>query len=363
MTTTKVRNAARYPQAPYASLRSESIPLHDRSRGRATPDDRALPVPSLIRTEETFYASRRCRQDDLRAGLRYHGFRQPGICAGVYGPAPSPWAICDVGADEGVASAMTLEPANVVTIPAGTPVTLSGKTGQALTFSVASSEALLSSPDIDSGIGSESGAFYEFTSTKATAMPRTIYWTASFTLTPNECERPYTFTSPVHTLVVVPSEAELAAANKQQEQAAARKKLEEEDAAKKKEEAAAAGTVVLDGLAIEVLSGREAAVKLTCSDVATCAGKLTLAVSEANKGKGRRAKTDSIGTASFSIAAGDGATIELTIDKTGHALLTAARGHLNATLTIIRTAPLPSKTQTQRVHLAQQKTAKQRGGS
>jgi hypothetical protein len=288
----------------------------------------------------------------------------PGYALGYTVPPPSPGLICALGvnADEAVASAMTLEPANGVTVPAGTPVTFSGKTEQALTFSVASSEALLSSPDIDSGMGSQSGPFYKFTSTKATATPRTIYWTASFTLTPDECERPYTFTTSVRTLVVLPSEAELAAANKQQEEAAAEKKLEEEDAAKKnEEEAAAAGTVALDGLTIEVQNRRQAAVKLTCSDVATCVGELTLAVSENSKGKARGAKTESLGTASFSIAAGEEATTKITLDKTGRALLTAAHGHLNASLTILRTAPLPSKTQTQRVHLAQQKDPKQKG--
>ncbi len=138
---------------------------------------------------------------------------------------PPPWFICAEGVvtDEAVAHGMHLEPANGATVPVGTPVTFSGETKQALTFSVASSQALMSSPDIDSGMGSQSGAFYKFTSAKATATPRTIYWTASFTLTPEDCESPSTFTTPVRTLVVVPSEAELAAARKQQEEAAAKK--------------------------------------------------------------------------------------------------------------------------------------------
>jgi hypothetical protein len=122
-----------------------------------------------------------------------------------------------------------------------------------LTFSVASSQALLSSPDIDVGMGTRSGAFDRFTSAKAAAAPRTIYWTASFTLTPEDCESPSTFTTPVHTLVVVPSEMELAAAKRLQEEEAAKKKLEEEAAAKKKEaEIAATGGVVLDGLILEI---------------------------------------------------------------------------------------------------------------
>jgi len=101
----------------------------------------------------------------------------------------------------------------------------------------------------------------QFTSTKATATLGTIYWTASFTLTPGECESPSTFTTPVRTLVVAPSAAELAAAKRHQEEVAA-KKLEEEAAAKKEEEAAA-GSVVLAGSRIGVEDGREAAVKLT----------------------------------------------------------------------------------------------------
>jgi hypothetical protein len=273
-----------------------------------------------------------------------------------------PWAICDIGqaADEGVAQhGLRLEPANGATVPAGTPVTFPGESSVALTFSVASSEALLSSPDIDSGMGSQSGVSYKLSSAKATATPRTIYWAASFTVTPLDCESPSTYTTPVRTLIVVPSEAELAAAKKQQEEAAAEKKLEEEASAKKKEEeTAATGTVVLDSLTIEAQSGRAAAVKLTCADVATCAGKLELSATT-DKGKTRRARTASIGTASFSIAAGEESMIKLTLDRIGRALVSAAHGHLNANLTILRTAPLPSETQTQRVILEQQKKAKQ----
>jgi hypothetical protein len=279
---------------------------------------------------------------------------------------PPPWLICAGSeiADEAAAHAMPLEPADGATVPAGTPITLSAETNTVLMFSVASSQALLSSPDIDSGTGSQSGVFYRFTSTKATATPRTIYWTASFTLTLHDCESPSTFTTPVHTLVVVPSEAELGAAKKRQDEATAKKKLEEETAAKEREEAAAAaGSVVLDGLTVEVRSSQnEALVKLTCSDVATCTGKLRLTVTTtAGKGRARHAKTEGIGQASFSITAGEEATIKLALDKTGRALLMAAHGHLDAILTIARTAPLPNKTQTQRVLVEQHPAARQKG--
>jgi hypothetical protein len=252
---------------------------------------------------------------------------------------------------------MPLEPANGASVPAGTPVTFSGKSSNTLTFNVASSQALLSSPDIDSGTGVQSEAFFKFTSSKATATPRTIYWTASFTLTPPECTSPSTFTSSVQTLIVAPSEAELAATKKRQEEEAAKKKQEEEAAAKKKEEeTAAAGTVVLDGVTIAVEGGRDAAVKLTCSDIDRCVGKLTLTAMAAGA-KARHAKAGSIGTASFSIGAGEKATIKLPLEKSGRALLRAAHGHLSATLTIVRSAPTPEKTRTEHVHLEQQAAA------
>jgi hypothetical protein len=276
--------------------------------------------------------------------------------ASAVGP-PSPALICSsaIEADGAAASAMLLEPANGAAVPAGTPVTFSGKSSNALAFSVASSQALLPSPDVDSGMGVQSEAFYKFTSSKATATPRTIYWTASYTLTPPDCTSPSTFTSPVETLIVAPSEAELVAAKKRQEEEAAKKKQEEEAAAKKKEEeTAAAGMVVLDDLTIPLENGHDAAVKLTCSDVERCAGELTLTASAAAGAEARHGKAESIGTASFSIGAGDKTTIKLPLDRSGRALLSAARGHLSATLTIARTAPLPEKTQTEHVHLEQQ---------
>ncbi len=95
-------------------------------------------------------------------------------------------------------------------------------------------------------------------------------------------------------------------AKRQQEEEAAKKKLAEEAAAKKREEEAVS-SVVLDGLIVDVENNREAAVKLTCSDIATCAGKLTLTASSmVGRGKARRARTESIGTASFLIAADKG---------------------------------------------------------
>ena len=151
----------------------------------------------------------------------------------------APWLVCanNKEAAEVAARNMPLEPTNGATVPAGTAATFSGESDQALTFSVASSSALLVSPDVDSGPGSQSGAFYRFTSTKATAAPRTIYWQASFTFTPEDCESPSTFTTPLRTFTVVPTEAELAPAKTAQEAEAAKKRLENQATATKEREA------------------------------------------------------------------------------------------------------------------------------
>jgi hypothetical protein len=286
----------------------------------------------------------------------------PAYAPGYVAPPPSRSSICFSGqlADEDVARAMHLEPASGATVPAGTPITFSGESNHVLTFSVASSEALLSSPDIDSGTGSQSGAFSRFTSAKATATPRTIYWTASFTLTPEDCESPSTFTTPVHTLLVVPSEAELAAAKRQQEEAAAKKRSEEEAATKKKREeeaAAPTGSVLFVwsvGPGIKVQSGA-AGFKVTCRGTATCSGKLTLMVKIPFK-KGKKTKTTTIGTTTFSVPPGNTVTIELNLNTAGRSLLKADRGRLTADLTILKSSPPPVQTKIDHsVHLVQQK--------
>jgi hypothetical protein len=93
-----------------------------------------------------------------------------------------------------VALRATLSPAEGATVPVGTPVPFTGY-GNAeapVSFAVASSPVLLANPDIDSGLGSAQPApaeSYTFTSTRASATPRTVYWDASFsTAGLKECE-------------------------------------------------------------------------------------------------------------------------------------------------------------------------------
>lgn len=74
-------------------------------------------------------------------------------------------------------------------------------------------------------------------------------------------------------------------------------------------------------------------VEFTCSDVATCAGKLTLTgkipLKKSNKAK-TETETETIGTAGFSIPPGRTASVEVALNGKGRALLGAAHGHLGA---------------------------------
>jgi len=152
-------------------------------------------------------------------------------------------------------------------------------------------------------------------------------------------------------------EASAAAAKKhQEEEAAINHKHEEEAAAKKKaeEETAATGSVLLNGSSITVQSGGEAVVKLACAGTTTCAGKLTLTVKGITK-KGKKAKMETIGTAAFSIPPNETTTIKLMLNAAGKALLGSDHGHLDATLSILKSSPAPSQTHTNSVHLVQQK--------
>ena len=128
-------------------------------------------------------------------------------------------------------------------VPAGTPVTFSSLSSQPLSFAIATSEALLATPNVDSGPASPSSPtqnvsgsqHYSFTSTKATATAGTVYWQASFSTAamPNCANFPRTEETAVRALNVLPpspSEAEVEAKKKQEEEATA-KKLREEEAA------------------------------------------------------------------------------------------------------------------------------------
>jgi hypothetical protein len=282
-----------------------------------------------------------------------------GSASGSTGTPPAPWAICDGAsvADLGVLET-SLSPANGATVPAGTPVIFTGHSESTPTFALASSPALLSSPDIDSGFGSaqpqpsSSGPpvvnSYTFTSTKATATLGTIYWNVSFSnANIAECagQSPATYTTAVRTLTVLsPS-------------------TEEAGGKQKQEEAATTGSASSEESTIAVQPSGKAAVKLVCTGAATCSGRLILTV-KSTKGDGSRRGekasnfTTTIGSARFSISAAKTTLVKLTLNVTGRALLKADRGRLSTTLTILESSPGSSKTQAESVRLVSQKAAK-----
>ncbi len=120
--------------------------------------------------------------------------------------------------------------------------------------------------------------------------------------------------------------------------------------------ATATATVRLDGSSLGVLKG-VASVNLSCSGNATCVGKVTLTVKSKPK-KGKKAKTETIGTASFSIPAGATRLIRIKLHGTGPALLRSAHGNLAAGLKIAKGSPSPNTTETQSVRLKQKAVAK-----
>jgi streptogramin lyase len=122
--------------------------------------------------------------------------------------------------------------------------------------------------------------------------------------------------------------------------------------------ATATATVKLDGSNLGVRSG-VATVKLGCSGTATCVGEVTLTVKSKPK-KGKKAKTETIGAASFSVPAGETKLIRIKLQGTGRALLRTAHGHLGAGLKIAKASPSPSKTETQSVRLTQQKAVQKK---
>jgi hypothetical protein len=143
-----------------------------------------------------------------------HAAPAPAYMAGP----PSPELLCSLAASgDLITLENTLSPANAATVTMGTPVSFSGVSRTPLTFAVASGTPLLQ-PDIDTGAGSvmgESSRFggliYVFTSTNASAVPRTIYWTASFSdASIPACAGllPATYTTPVRTLTVLPPPTE-----------------------------------------------------------------------------------------------------------------------------------------------------------
>jgi hypothetical protein len=108
---------------------------------------------------------------------------------------------------------LTLSPQSGESVSAGATLTLSGEASVPVAFAVASSPALLPNPDVASGLGAagtgkNSIPSYTFTSNAATVVPRTIYWSASFSSSAiAECAGlpEVTYRTTARTVVVTPA--------------------------------------------------------------------------------------------------------------------------------------------------------------
>ncbi len=97
-----------------------------------------------------------------------------------------------------------------------------------------------------------------------------------------------------------------------------------------------------------------ATAKLTCTGTGTCRGLLTLLEKAKDRDKNKQSKATTIGTGSFSIPAGATATVKLTLNTRGRALLSADHGRLSATLTILKSSPVPAQTRSEDVRLVRE---------
>ncbi len=97
-----------------------------------------------------------------------------------------------------------------------------------------------------------------------------------------------------------------------------------------------------------------ATAKLTCAGTGTCRGLLALLEKAKGRGRNKQSKMTTIGTGSFSIPAGATATVKLTLNARGRALLSAGHGRLSATLTILKSSPVPAQTRSEDVRLVRE---------
>jgi hypothetical protein len=181
-------------------------------RGRAARLYRSREIVLLYKIRSVRISSARLLVAMILAALGLAPMTPP--TAMGYVPTP-PYANCFSSSQANeTALIRSLTPAENATVPVGAPLTFSGTSSAPLTFSVATSPALLSTnPDIASGAGevqpaSGSSPTYDFTSTAATAKPGTIYWSVSFSdSTLPECAglTPSTYTTPARALTIAPA--------------------------------------------------------------------------------------------------------------------------------------------------------------
>jgi hypothetical protein len=106
---------------------------------------------------------------------------------------------------------------------------------------------------------------------------------------------------------------------------------------------------------LAVLGNTRAAVKLSWRGTGVCAGTLKLS---ARVKAGKRVKTKTIGTGSFTISGGRTRTVTVKLNGLGRSLLAAHHGRLGASLAIVSVTGHVSAPRTASVRLAVQKKRK-----
>ena len=101
---------------------------------------------------------------------------------------------------------------------------------------------------------------------------------------------------------------------------------------------------------------RSAAIRLLRTGNGQCRGTVTLRYKQ--KGKGKRFKLKTIGSARFSIAPGKSQVVRIKLNKLGRSLFLAGHGKLNASVAVVRTTPAPTLGKTASVRLSVKKTPK-----
>ncbi len=121
-----------------------------------------------------------------------------------------------------------------------------------------------------------------------------------------------------------------------------------------------AGSVSLVGQRITTTKNGQADFKLTCSGASICRGKLTLTIKTKRHGRKTRSKTTTIGVAVFSIPPGKTTLVELRLNAAGRAAFKADHRGLSATLTVLKSFPIPLQTHTESVQLVQRHVTRPR---
>jgi hypothetical protein len=249
-------------------------------------------------------------------------------CLGVCGPAaqayttgPSPWALCvssSVGVVQGLEA--SLGPADGANTQQDAAVAFSGSSIVPVSFAVASSPTLLSTPDIDSGPGvqqapSSDEATYTFTSGKAAATAGTVYWAASLSNAGlPDCSglEPTTYMTKARSLTVLaPARITIGM----------------------KAPPPVLSVASLVGTSLRVGPDGVTTVEVACEGDGFCGGNLTLRVRRPVRKHGSKTfHSTIIGSKGFSIAAGIRTTVSMHLNVTGRRLLTEAHRYLVASL-------------------------------